>query len=353
MGDRMRFAFDDLVAYAAGLLAAAGLDDDKPMVVARLLVTADAMGHDTHGLARLPDYLREVGNGVMCTTGEPQIVRDRPAVAVWDGQRLPGPWLVDRAMREAAQRASQYGTGTIVIRRSHHIACLAAFLPVATEAGLMANVASSDPSVAHVAPFGGTRPLFTPNPIAIGIPTSSDPVLIDVSTSITTAGMTSRLAHQGARFPGVWALDEKGRPTDDPRAIAAGGSLLPVGGLDHGHKGTGLALMIEALSQGLSGFGRADAPADWGASVFVQVLDPALFDGHAAFVRQTDWIVDAVRDNRPLDPARPPRLPDSAALAGLRRAQAEGMSPREGILDALLPWAHRLAVRALADQGRA
>ncbi len=349
----MRFAFEDLVTYAAGLLGAAGLDGDKPMVVARLLVTADAMGHDTHGLTQLPDYLEEIGTGLMRRTGEPEIVHDRPAVAVWDGHRLPGPWLVERAVREAAARANFYGTGTIVIRRSHHIACLAAFLLAATEAGQMAIVASSDPSAAHVAPFGGTRPLFTPDPIAIGIPTSGDPILVDVSTSITTAGMTSRLARQGGRFPGVWAVDEAGRPTDDPGAIAAGGALLPVGGLDHGHKGTGLALMVEALSQGLSGFGRADGPTDWGASVFVQVLDPALFDGKEAFARQTDWIVQACRDIEPLDPARPVRLPGATALAGLRRARSEGMSPRAGILDALLPWAQRLGVRAPTGQGEA
>jgi LDH2 family malate/lactate/ureidoglycolate dehydrogenase len=342
----MHFAFDDLVAYAAALLHAAGLDADKPAVVARLLVMADAMGHDTHGLAQLPDYLEEIANGLMRKTGEPEIVHDRRAVAVWDGHRLPGPWLVDRAMRDAAGRAQVYGTGTIVIRRSHHIACLATFLPAATETGLMAIVASSDPSAAHVAPFGGTRPLFTPDPIAIGIPTSGDPILVDISTSVTTAGMTSRLARQGARFPGIWAVDETGHPTDDPGAIAAGGALLPVGGLDHGHKGTGLALMVEALSQGLSGFGRADGPTDWGASVFVQVLDPALFDGGEAFVRQVDWIASALGNNRPIDPARPVRLPGTSALAGLRRARAEGLALREGILDALLPWAQRLGVRA-------
>ncbi len=237
-----------------------------------------------------------------------------------------------------------------MIRRSHHIACLATFLAAATDQGMMVVVASSDPSDAQVAPFGGTARVFTPDPIAIGIPTPGDPILIDISTSITTAGMTARLKREGRRFPGAWALDAAGNPTDDPADVAAG-SLLPAGGLDHGHKGTGLALMVEALTQGLSGYGRADGGAGWGASVFVQVYDPALFAGLAGFNRQTGWIADAVRASPARDPSCPVRLPGANAVAKLRRARRDGLALRHGLLSALRPWAVRLGVApALADR---
>src|SRR5262249_61579902 len=93
--------------------------------------------------------------------------------------------------------------------------------------------------------------------------------------------MTARLRKEGTRFPGPWALDAAGRPTDDPEALFTDppGTLLPTGGADHGHKGYALALLVEALTQGLGGHGRADRPTGWGASVFVQVLDPAAFGG--------------------------------------------------------------------------
>jgi L-lactate dehydrogenase len=190
--------------------------------------------------------------------------------------------------------------------------------------------------------------VFTPDPIAVGIPTEGDPILVDISTSITTAGMTARLRREGARSPGPWALDRDGSPTDDPHAVADG-SLLPVGGTDHGHKGTGLALMVEALTQGLSGFGRADTGHGWGASVFVQVFDPALFAGLAGFTRQTEFVAAACRASAPLDPARPVRLPGAAALAGLRRARATGLAPRPGLLQALHPWAERLGVAPVGE----
>jgi LDH2 family malate/lactate/ureidoglycolate dehydrogenase len=338
--------YDDLVAYAERLLASAGLDGDKPRVVAELLVTADAMGHTTHGLAQLADYLEEIETGAMAKTGEPEVLSDRPAAVVWDGRRLPGVWLTAKALELGIARAREFGSCAISIRRSHHIACLAAFLPIATDAGMMAIVASSDPSAAHVAPYGGTRAVFTPDPIAIGIPTGAAPILVDISASITTAGLSGRLRKAGRRFPGPWAIDAAGRPTDDPGVLAADppGTLLPTGGTDHGHKGYGLALMIEALTQGLSGYGRADGETGWGASVFIDVFDPAAFAGRAEFERQTAHVAEACLANPPVDPARPVRLPGGAALAGLARAKRDGLDLHPGILEALAPFAAKLGV---------
>lgn len=339
-------SFASLADYAARLLAAAGLDGDKPDVTGRLLVTADAMGHTTHGLAQLPDYLEDLAAGAMAKTGLPDILSDKGAAIVWDGRRLPGVWLTDLAVRTAAERARTHGLCAISIRRSHHIACLATFLPAATDQGLMAIIASSDPSDAHVAPFGGKAAVFTPDPIAIGIPTQGDAIWIDISASITTAGMSARLRREGGKFPGQWALDAQGQPSNDPHVLANDpkGTLLPTGGIDHGHKGYGLALMVEALTQGFSGHGRADHETSWGASVFVQVFDPEMFGGLAAFVRQSEWVAQACRANPPVDPANPVRLPGARAAQGLRAARLNGFQPRAGLLEALQPWAKQLGV---------
>jgi LDH2 family malate/lactate/ureidoglycolate dehydrogenase len=342
------------VAYATALFAAAGCDGDKPATVAAGLVEADLLGHTTHGLGLAPAYLRELESGAMTPRGEPAVVADRGAAVTWDGRRLPGVWLTARAVDLAAERAAAHGVATVVVRRSHHIACLAAFLQRATDRGMMVTVASSDPAAASVAPFGGRQAVLTPDPIAAGIPTDGDPILIDISASVTTNGLSDRLRREGKRFPGPWALDAAGRPTDDPAALFADppGTLLPTGGADHGHKGYGLALLIEALTQGLGGFGRADGPTGWGASVFVQAFDPAAFGGADAFRRQTGWTAAACRNSPPAPGVDAVRLPGERGLAHKRRALAEGVALYPGILAALAPHAERLGVIPPSPIGR-
>jgi len=338
-----RYPALQLISFASALLKGAGLEPEKAETVAAILVEGDLLGHSTHGLQLLAPYLTELENGTMTKDGAPLVVADFPAAVTWDGRRLPGPWLVVRALELAAQRARTLGVCTVVIRRCHHTACLAAYLKPIADQGLMALLTCSDPTCGGVAPHGGRRSLYTPDPLAAAWPTDGEPVILDVSMSITTNGLTKRLLAEGRRFPGLWAVDGEGRPTDDPAALFGEnpGGLLPMGGLDHGHKGFALGLMIEALTSGLAGLGRADPPEGWTANVFVQVFDPALFGSREDFVRQTSWLADACRAT----PARPGfervRLPGEGGLRRRADQLAEGVELYPGILDALAPWAKK------------
>ena len=336
----------DLIQFSSQLFEAAGMPKERAVVVGSLLVEADLMGHDTHGLQLAGAYLGSIDRGLMAVDGQPDTLGDRGAVVIWDGKRLSGVWLTATALDLALDRAKAHGTATIVIRKSHHIGCLATYLPRATEQGCMAIIASSDPSECSVAPFGGRQAVFTPDPIAIGIPTKGDPVLIDVSASITTNGMTARLKGEGRRYRGHWAQDAEGNPTDDPSDVLADppGTILPIGGVEYGHKGYGLALMIEALTQGLGGYGRADGKMDWGASVFVQVFDPEAFGGLSDFTRQTGWIADACRATPPVPGNDAVRLPGERALARKKEALTTGLRLHPDIMAGLSPHAERLGV---------
>jgi LDH2 family malate/lactate/ureidoglycolate dehydrogenase len=346
----LRYRAADLLEFARGLFAASGCDGDKPRVIAEMLVEADLMGHTTHGLQLAGGYLQEIAEDHMKAAGEPEIVADRGAAVTWDGGTLPGVWLTVRAVDLAVERARKHGLCAIAIRRSHHIACLATFLPRATAAGMMVTIFSSDPADASVAPFGGLKAVFTPDPIAVGIPTGGDPILIDMSASITTNGMTNRLRREGRRYPGLWAMDAKGASTDDPNALFTDppGTLQPTGGRDHGHKGYGLALTVEALTQALPGFGRSSKPEGWGAGVFIQVFDPRAFGGAAPFLQEMDWIAEACRTNPPASGFDEVRLPGQRAMALKREALANGVPLYPGIMPALQPWAKKLKVKAPA-----
>jgi L-lactate dehydrogenase len=132
----MNYAASDLLAFADQLLQSAGLPPDKAQAVADVLLEGDLLGHTTHGLALLAPYLAELESGKMRKEGQPLVVSDFPAAVTWDGQRLPGPWLVLQAIELAKQRARTQGTCTVVIRRSHHIACLAAYHQRVTDQGV-------------------------------------------------------------------------------------------------------------------------------------------------------------------------------------------------------------------------
>lgn len=344
----MNAAYDieELNRFARDLLAAAGIPAEKAVVVAEILLAADLLGHDTHGLALLPAYLKEIAEGRMEASGDYALLSKRPGCAVWDGRRLPGPWLVSEAIALAAERAPAIGTFTVVIRRSHHIGCLAAYLKPVTDRGLMVLIASSDPSVVSVAPFGGTARLYSPNPLAAGIPTSGDPILIDVSMSTTTIGMTSRARAEGKLLPHAWILDAGGNATRDPEAYFADppGSILPLGGMESGHKGFALGLLIEALTSGLAGYGRADSPDGWGASVFVQVTDPEAFGGVAGLRREMDHLADSAHASPPAAGHSAVRLSGEAGLRRRREQLDGGVRLHAAIMPALTPWAERLSI---------
>jgi LDH2 family malate/lactate/ureidoglycolate dehydrogenase len=337
----------ELEGFARELFVAAGMEADKAAVTAELLALTDALGRRTHGLAMLPLYLAEIAKGTMSTRGEPEVVSHRGVVALWDGGYLPGQYVIARAIDWAMPRAAEQGITAVTVRRSHHIGCLAALALRAVERGFVAMLFNSDPAGARVAPYGGTEALFTPDPFALGYPGTPNPVLVDTCASITTTSMTREKVARGEPFDQPWLLDHEGRPTTDPRVLEHStprGSLQLTGGQDHGHKGFGLALMVEALSQGLAGHGRADAPTRWGGNTYLQLIDPALFAGRDEFARLMDHFGDRCRANRPVDPARPVRMPGDAAAKSLARTRAEGVAYDDATRDALNRCARELGV---------
>lgn len=350
MSVQAHYRAEELVRFATALLDKAGLDHDKSVAVADVLVEGDLLGHDTHGLQLLASYLGDLDKDKMTRSGQARVIADFPAALTWDGNRLPGPWLVLEAIKVAIERARVNGTCTVAIRRSHHIACLAAYLKRVTDQGLMVMLISSGPEVGGVAPHGGKRDAYTPDPIAAAWPTAGDPVMIDVSMSITTHGLTNRLHREKKKLPGQWLIDGHGNPSDDPGVLFAEpkGALLPIGGIDHGHKGYSLALLVEALTQGLSGHGRADPIEGWAANVYLQIFDPRLFGGEDDFVRQTEWIAEACRTTPPRPGVERVRLPGESGLARRRRQLEHGVELYPSIMSVLAPWAEKLGVKTPA-----
>lgn len=342
-----KFAAASLQHFGQTLLTASGLAKERAIDVAEVLLEADLLGHTTHGFALLPAFLKALQEDTMEKHGEPRVVADAGAALTWDGRYLPGPWLVRRAIAIARERLTEHPVVAFVIRRSHHIGCLEAYLKPVTDAGFFILLTCSDPTSRTVTPHGAASPRYGSNPIAVGIPTNGDPILIDISTSSSSNGLCQRLAAAGERLPGPWLVDPEGHPTDDPKILfdGRGGSLLPLGGMDLGYKGFALGLFIEALTNALGGHGRATGETRWGASVFLQLINPERFGGREAFLRETSFLVQTCKET-PVPPGKPPvRLPGQAALARRAEQLAHGVELHPTIMPTLMPWAEKLKVK--------
>jgi LDH2 family malate/lactate/ureidoglycolate dehydrogenase len=311
------------------------------------------MGHTTHGLALLPGLLKSIESGAIRATGEPEVISDHGAAVFWDAKELPGTWLLTRAIGEARERLRTHPVVTFVLRNMSHVAALGAYLRQATDHGLVITIMNSDPGMHTVAPAGGKDGQLAPNPLAFGYPTDGEPILIDISTSSVANGWVRRWSAEGRRLPAKWLQDAEGNVTDDPAVLFGNpaGSMLPLGGLELGHKGFALGLMVDALTSGLAGIGRAPGETTSGTPVYLQLLDPGGFAGVKAFTRETGLLAESCRGSRPRPGIAAVRMPGDTANARRRAQLEQGVELYPAIMPALMPWAEKFAISPPAPRG--
>ncbi len=352
-----RYRHEDLIDTAAQLYAAAGLDAEISRVVAEILVEADLLGYSTHGLQFMPAYLTQLEAGKWTTSGMPDIVADAGAALRLDGRGLPGQWNVVKALEMAMARSTVSGgehpVVSVAIGRSQNISCLATYCRRAAEAGALAILVTSGPANAVVAPAGGRGAALATSPIAAGIPANAashaHPILFDTATSATTNRMVERTRREGGRLPYKALVDAAGNPTDDPEALYTDppGAILPMGGLETGHKGAAISILIEALTSGLAGWGRAPgADKPFGNNVFLQLIDPGAFAGRDAFANETGHLADSIRGVAPMAGTDAVRMPGDRAYGLWREQISDGVELHPEILPRLAPWLEKYGVAA-------
>ena len=352
MSEARRYDTATLTRFVEQLFEGAGADAEVARVVTRVLLEGELLGHRTHGLNLVSRYVGGVQRGeVKARAADLEHLQGSGIATLFDGHYVLGPYCVERALACAAQGAQAQGIGISVVRRASHIGCLAAYLKPYTDRGLVALLYSSDPSVGLVCAQGGIDPIYTPNPIAAGIPTQGEPILLDVSMSSVTLGLVGQCRDAGTTLPHAVLMSNDGKPSNDPRDFftTPQGSLLPLGGQAFGHKGFALALLVEALTSGLAGHGRKDAPQQWGASATAVVIDPRFFGGLEAFTAESSFLGQLVLASRPLDPQRPVRLPGQAGLKLREQALREGLGLSPAVLDALNQTAAQLQLAPLSQ----
>jgi L-2-hydroxycarboxylate dehydrogenase (NAD+) len=298
-----RLSADRLRVFIWQAFAAAGVPASDADILAALITEADLRGTDTHGVFRLPLYVRRIKAGGINARPNMRIVREQASTAFVDGDNAMGHLVMRFAAGVAINKARETGVGWVGARMSNHAgpAALYAMMPLAHDMiGLYFAVGSNN----HLPPTGSVEALLGTNPIAVAIPADRKPaVVMDMAPTISAFGKVRLKAAQGEPMPVGWMVDRAGNPLTDPKR-AGEGFLVPIGG----YKGYALSLMIGFLAGTLNqaAFGRnivdfikhADAATNTGQSILA--LRVAAFCPVEDFKRNVDSTVRMIRESERL-----------------------------------------------------
>lgn len=256
----VRVPVDTLQSFMADVFIALGVPTDDARITADILITSDLWGIESHGAGRLKMYYDRIKSGIQQPETRLEIVKETPTTAVVDGGLGMGQVVAYRSMRMAIDKARQYGMGSVAVRNSSHFGIAGYYPMMAAREGMVGlTVTNARPSIA---PTFGVQPMLGTNPIAFGAPTDEAfPFLFDAATSITQRGKIEVLDRAEQPTPAGWVVKEDGSTATDSPAILKDlmrktAALLPLGGVGTemgGHKGFGLATMVEILSAAFQG----------------------------------------------------------------------------------------------------
>jgi LDH2 family malate/lactate/ureidoglycolate dehydrogenase len=243
----IRRSVGDLTSFASAALQARGVPADHADVTARRLVEADLRGRTGHGLIRLVPYVARIEAGGVNVTPDITVNHETPVSALVDGDNGLGQVVMTRATELAIAKASSSGLAWVGTVHSNHAGAAGLYAEMAAAAGMVGiylAVANSN----GMPPWGGTNPILGTNPIAIAIPTSAHPFVLDIASTAASHGSIKVAAQQGVPMPEGWVVDAAGAPITDP-ARADEGFLVPMGG----YKGAGLTIAFGLLAGVLNG----------------------------------------------------------------------------------------------------
>src|SRR5574337_747777 len=233
---------DQLKTFCARVLRRLGVSQEEAEITASTLVAANLRGVDTHGVTRLPAYVRKLKGGALKPSVNLTTEKETVATALLNGHDGIGQVISYRAMQMAIRKAKQAGVSYVAVRNSNHLGACAYYPMMALEHDMIGFTATN--ASPRLAPTGGAERLFGNNPWSIAVPAGQrPPVVLDMANSVVAAGKIRTLQREGKPIPEGWALNKSGEPTTDP-AEALQGILLAIGG----YKGYGITVMVDLLT---------------------------------------------------------------------------------------------------------
>ncbi len=343
------FTEAEIVTAAAKVILAAGASSENALLVARLLAEANATGHDSHGIIRIPQYLDSVEKGDVVTDAEVTTTQETPITAIVDGNWGFGQVTMSRAVDIGLAKARKSGLAAVAVRQANHIGRLGSYVDLIALQGMVGLLfvnAVGTPGY-RMAPWGGTEPRLVTDPIAFGIPHSSGTsIVMDMTTTVVAEGKVRVKRNRGEQTPEGWLLDSEGNPTNDPNLLYGDppGSILPLGGMTAGHKGYGLNIAIELLAGVLSGNGCIGKDQRLSNGVLLIILDIAQFLPLEDFYKEADTFIAHVKSSPPAQGFDEILLPGEIEAKVRRQRAKEGIFVEDETWSQITDWATKLGI---------
>lgn len=320
------FSAKELLEIARQIVEGIGATPAEAETVADHLVGANLAGHDSHGVIRLPQYHGHAREGRLQLGQSVTVERETSTTAVVNGHWTWGQVAARRAMEIGIAKAQQHALAAVTLRQCYHIGRVGVYALEAARQGFIAQIWCNAHGVARVAPWGGMDARLGTNPIAVAIPTSGKPLLMDITTSVAAEGKVRVAKNKGVPVPPGWLLDRNGHPTTNPADLYDGGTLLPFGA-GMGHKGFALSLIVDLLGGVLSGAGCGAMPGTRnGNGAMMQVFDPQAFMDRDEYLEKVESYLAYIRSSRPRPDVNEILLP------GEPEYRAEADRARDGIV---------------------
>lgn len=339
---------DSLKQFAFELFLANEVPQDEAKRVAQSLVLANLCGHDSHGVIRVIQYQKALTDGQLQSGVSLNIEQETPAVVVADGQWGLGQVQAHRLLDLMIPRAQSLGISSGTIKHCGHIGRLGEYAEVATANQLAFFATVNNHGFARgVAPPGGKEARIGTNPICLAVPTESEPVILDIGTSVVAEGKVRVAFNKGVEVPDGWLLDPEGNPTTDPGVLyrEPRGTIQPLGG-SGSHKGFGLGLLLDMFIGGFSGGPCSNPvhPYRSGNAVMFMLFDPKLFHGTDHFLSEVQGLVASIRECPLREDAKDIMLPGEPERRERERREQDGIPLDDGTWGQLTELAKSLNV---------
>jgi len=296
------FTFNQLQSVTSQIFTALGVSPDEGKTLGHFLASANLVGHDSHGVIRIPQYIQHIKRGEIKLGMKIELLNETATTAVINGNWGFGQVVTKQATELAVTKAIESGLACVTVQKNNHVGRLSDYAHLIAEKScigiLMVNGHGSG---TRVAPFGGIDGRLSTNPLCISIPQKEDgPIVADITTSVVAEGKIRVKRNQGEQLPLGWIIDADGNPSQNSKDFYEKpyGALLPLGG-DVAHKGFALSMIVDILAGALSGAGcSGDTAPRFGNSVFILAIKVENFVPKSVFHQQVQNLIKWVKSAR-------------------------------------------------------